>query len=212
MKIIKQETSDDIFPFIAYIPDNIDSHPALIIQLHGAGERGNGGEALDNVLKHGFANIVNDSNLKNCILVMPQCPADTFWVAKIESLRAFITKLIEQFSIDTSRIYLCGLSMGGFGTWYTAMAYPDLFAAIAPCCGGGMPWNAHVLRMPIWAFHGLCDNVVSPNNTIEMIERLKGFNAKLRYNLYEGVAHDSWKPAFSEDLLAWLLSKKKEQQ
>ena len=82
MKILKGE---DIFPYIAYVPDHLSDHPALLIQLHGAGERGNGGDALDLVLVHGFSKIANDENLKDCVLIMPQCPTDSFWVAKIEN-------------------------------------------------------------------------------------------------------------------------------
>ena len=208
MKIIREENGN-IFPYIAYIPDNVDSHPALLIQLHGSGEKGNGGDELDKVLVHGLSKVANDQNLKNCILVMPQCPLNTFWVARIESIRRFIDELIEEYSVDTSRIYLCGLSMGGFGTWYTATAYPDLFAAIAPCCGGGMPWNAKLLKMPIWTFHGLDDDIVSPRNTIEMIDALKDFNPNFKYNLYEGVGHNSWDLAFVEELIEWFLSHKK---
>jgi predicted peptidase len=197
------------FPYIVYIPDGVGNNPAMIVQLHGAGERGNQIDELDKVLVHGFSKIVTDDNLKNCILVMPQCPPDTFWVAKIESIRKFIDQMIEKYSVDRSRIYLCGLSMGGYGTWYTAMAYPDLFAAIAPCCGGGMAWNAGTLKMPIWTFHGLSDTVVSPNQTIEMIDALKKSNPNLKYELYEGVGHNSWEKAFSEQLLLWFLEKRK---
>ncbi len=209
MKIIKQETHENIFPYIAYIPDNVGANPAIIFQLHGAGERGNGESELVYVLRLGYANIVNDNNLKNCILIMPQCPTHTFWVAKIESIKRFIDLMCEKFSADMSRIYLCGLSMGGFGTWYTAMAYPDLFAAILPCCGGGMAWNAHTLNMPIWAFHGLEDRTVSPNQTKEMVERLKETNPYLKYDFLEGVAHDSWNNAFVQTTLDWLLSHRK---
>ena len=209
MRIIRKETNDSIFPFIAYIPDTVSEKPALLIQLHGAGERGNGGEDLDKVLIHGFSNIINDQNLRDCILIMPQCPLDTFWAARVESIKSFIDKMIDYFSADPERIYLCGLSMGGFGTWYTAMAYPEVCAAIAPCCGGGMAWNAHTLTMPVWAFHGLEDSIVNPRHTIEMVEALKPLNPNLRYSLYDGVGHNSWEKAFSEETLEWLLSNKK---
>lgn len=209
MKIIRQDSCENIFPCIAYIPDNISSHPALMIQLHGAGERGSGGADLEKVLVHGFSKIVNDDNLKDCVLIMPQCPDDTFWVARIESIKKFIDEMITKYSVDTSRVYICGLSMGGFGTWYTAMAYPELFAAIIPCCGGGMAWNAQLLKMPVWAFHGLADTVVSPSQTIEMVEQLKNVNPNLKYNFYEGVGHNSWEYAFTEETLNWILLQKK---
>jgi len=212
MRIIRQADCESIFPYIAYIPENCSDHPALLIQLHGAGERGNGGEDLDKVLVHGFQKIVDDDNFRDCILLMPQCPTDSFWVARIESIRKFIDEMILKFSADTTRIYMCGLSMGGFGTWYTAQAYPCLFAAIAPCCGGGMPWNAGVLTMPIWAFHGLCDTVVLPSCTMDMIDKLKDTNPHLKYDLYEGVGHDSWNMAFTLPTLNWLLSQQKSAQ
>ena len=210
MKIIKQKFGETPFSYIAYVPDNISEHPALLIQLHGAGERGNGEDELEKVLVHGFSKIVNDDNLKDCILIMPQCPEDSFWVARIESIKKFIDEIIVKFSADKDRIYLCGISMGGYGTWYTAMAHPDVFAASAPCCGGVMAWNAKVLTMPVWAFHGLSDKAVLPTQTIEMIDALKKFgNQNVKCDLYEGVGHDSWNRAFSEETLKWILAQNK---
>ena len=99
--------------------------------------------------------------------------------------------------------------MGGFGTWYTATAYPELFAAIVPCCGGGIAAFSTVLTMPIWTFHGLKDKIVSPNHTIEMVEKIKEFNPNLKYELFEDVGHHSWIKGFTPEVLSWMLSQKK---
>ena len=95
MKITKHSFGEAILPYIAYIPDNCSDHPAMIVQLHGAGERGNGTTELDLVLVNGFSKIVNETNLEDCILVMPQCPADSFWTLKIETIQAFIDQMME---------------------------------------------------------------------------------------------------------------------
>ena len=202
------ENNDYVFPFIAYISDELSEKPAIIFHLHGAGERGNG-ENLDLVLTHGFPKTYDNEYFKDCILVMPQCPENSFWAAKVESLKLFMDRIIEKYSADKNRVYLTGLSMGGFGTWYTAMAYPDMFAAIAPCCGGGMPWNAGVLNMPVWAFHGLEDDVVLPSNTIDMVNSLKKSNPNVKFDLYEGVGHNSWELAHTKELMKWLLEQKR---
>lgn len=209
MKIIKQPDARFGFPFIAYAGEDLSDHPALIIHLHGIGERGNGGKDLDRVLTHGLPKVADDTNLTDCILVMPQCPSDAYWVTKVESIKRFIDAVAEHYAADPGRIYLCGLSMGGFGTWFTATAYPDLFAAIAPCCGGGIAYSAEVLKMPIWTFHGLEDKVVPVSYTQEMIGALKDINPNFKYTLYEGVGHNCWDRAFSPQLIRWLLAQHK---
>ena len=89
------------------------------------------------------------------------------------------------------------------------MARPDLFAAIAPVCGGGMAWNAGVLTMPVWAFHGAEDNVVSPVQSDEMIAKLKELGKDITYTKIDGVGHNVWENAYNEELICWLLSKKR---
>ena len=194
-----------VFPFVEYAPTEKKKGLPLIIQLHGAGERGNGKEALFRVDVHGFSRLIADKEIP-CIFAMPQCPKDSFWAARVESIISFINQLTEEYEIDAKRIYLTGLSMGGYGTWFTAMARPDLFAAIAPVCGGGMAWNASVLKeLPIWAFHGACDTVVSPLQSDEMVAKLKSLGADVKYSRIDGVGHDVWKQAYNEELLNWLL-------
>lgn len=196
------------FPFVEYSNGASDEKLPLIVQLHGAGERGSGKEELCKVDVHGFSKYLKDAN-KDCIVIMPQCPADTFWAARVESIIKFILHLMDEYNVDEDRVYLTGLSMGGFGTWFTAMARPDLFAAIAPVCGGGMAWNAGVLKMPIWAFHGALDDVVNPFYSDDMVKKLKDIGADVKYTRVEGVYHNVWENVYNEELLTWLLSKKR---
>ena len=196
------------FPFISYEPENFDGKMPLVIQLHGAGERGNGQEELERVEIWGFSHLLKAGEYP-CMFVFPQCPEDTFWAARVESILRFIDQLIEAYDIDEDRIYLTGLSMGGFGTWYTAMAAPSRFAAIAPVCGGGMAWNADVLTMSVWAFHGAEDKSVAVFHSDDMVARMKKHGLDVRYSRFDGVGHDVWKKTYDEELLSWLLERKR---
>ena len=196
------------FPFVEYSPSEAKGRLPLIIQLHGAGERGNGGEELWRVDVHGFSKILADKEYP-AIFVMPQCPTDSFWAARVESIAAFIEELKAEYEVDGERVYLTGLSMGGYGTWFTAMAYPSLFAAIAPICGGGMAWNAGVLKMPVRVFHGASDTTVSPVQSDEMVQALMKNGADVTYTRMEGVGHNVWDYAYNEELVNWLLEKRR---
>ncbi len=197
------------FPFVLYAPENMEDNLPLILQLHGAGERGNGKEELYYVDVHGFSNILSEDTEHRCLVVMPQCPKTSFWAAHVESILEFIEQLKAHFSIDEDRLYLTGMSMGGFGTWFTAMAKPGLFAAIAPICGGGMAWNAAVLTMPIRTFHGVDDPIVSVHQTDEMVEALQNCGADVQYTRLEGVGHEVWDKTYDVELLEWLLNKRR---
>ena len=208
MERIEHREEKWVFPFVEYAPENKSQKLPLIIQLHGAGERGEGKEDLKAVDVHGFSRYLTEHE-HDCIVVMPQCPTDTFWAARVESILSFIDQLKKEFDVDEDRVYLTGLSMGGYGTWFTAMAKPDLFAAIAPVCGGGMAWNAEVLKMPVWAFHGAADPIVSTIQTDEMVAKLKECNTDVKYSRFDGVGHESWERTYNEELMEWLLSKKR---
>lgn len=208
MNRIEHREEKWIFPFVEYSPTVKKDKLPLIVQLHGAGERGEGGEYLCKVDVHGFAKYLANAE-HECIVVMPQCPTDTFWAARVESIIKFVKQLIAEFNADEDRVYLTGLSMGGYGTWFTSMAAPDMFAAIAPVCGGGMPWNAGVLKMPVWAFHGAADQVVSANHSDEMVASLKKCGADVTYTRIDGVGHNSWDYTYGRELIEWMLSKKR---
>lgn len=197
------------FPFVEYIPEGENGSLPLVLQLHGAGERGNGGDMLKLVDVHGFSKLLREKDYP-CRFILPQCPENDYWAARVESVLAFLEQLKAHFSVDEKRIYLTGMSMGGFGTWFTATAAPEKFAAIAPVCGGGMAWAAGALTMPVWAFHGSIDSVVDPVYSDLMVTALRKRGADVTYTLLEGVDHNAWDYAYNDALLSWLLSKKKQ--
>ncbi|MBQ8533880.1 MAG: phospholipase [Clostridia bacterium] len=204
MKI--EQVKHSIFNYCLCRPTVEGPKKPLIVFLHGAGERG---DDLSIVPKNGLR-VVEEQDLElDCYIVAPQCPADTFWAARVESIKEFIDDIVKTYDIDTNRISLTGISMGGFGTWFTAMAYPDMFCAIAPCCGGGMPWNARVLKMPVKAFHGDKDVTVLPSCSIDMIDALMKSpdrHSDVSLTLYHNIGHNSWDIAYDEALFKWLIS------
>lgn len=200
------------FPFVLYKPYSETKGLPLIIQLHGAGEVGNGGEDLHKVDIHGLSRILGEDAAYPCLFVMPQCPEDSFWAAEIYNIHSFILKIINYFQVDSGRVYLTGLSMGGFGTWLTACRFPKTFAAIAPICGGGMVWKVPALDMPVWAFHGTEDETVYPSETMNMIQKLRKTRPNdpgIKMTLLDNVGHNAWDYAYNEELINWLLSHKR---
>ncbi|MGN1081152.1 MAG: hypothetical protein ACI4QV_03600 [Acutalibacteraceae bacterium] len=196
------------YNYVLYRPSNDNGKKKpLVFFLHGAGERG---DNLEIVRKNGLPAF--EKGDYDCYVIAPQCPNDSFWAARIESLYEFLLEMIKTYNIDENRISLTGVSMGGFGTWFLAMAHPDTFCAIAPCCGGGMPWNAHVLKMPIKAFHGDKDPTVLPSNSIDMIDAVMknpDRNPDVSLILYHNLPHNCWDTAYDDALVKWLLSKSK---
>lgn len=188
-----------------YKKDKSKTFPVMIF-LHGSGERG---ENLDLVKKNGPPSFVENRPDFPFILVSPQCPEGTWW--EIEDLQAMLEKILDKYRIDRSRIYLTGLSMGGFGTWSWACKYPDQFAAIAPVCGGGEAIFADELKnVPVWAFHGEADPVVPLKRSVEMVEAMNANGGSAKITIYPGVGHDSWINAYNDqELYKWLLSNKK---
>ncbi|MCA9262076.1 MAG: prolyl oligopeptidase family serine peptidase, partial [Planctomycetales bacterium] len=159
----------------------------LILFLHGAGERG---DDLQRVKIHGPYKKVAELNLP-VIIVAPQCPAGQWW--NPDAVAALTRHCLETLPVDPQRVYLTGLSMGGFGTWATSVRTPELYAAIAPICGGGEPDQAAKLKgMPIWAFHGLKDTTVPAERTKDMAAALDQAGIEYKLTLYPEAGHDSW--------------------
>jgi predicted peptidase len=205
----------------------------IVMFLHGSGERGSDNELQ---LKWGsglFADSVNRTRFP-AIIIFPQCPANSSWArmtrvnpqndslggfrlldtvatTSMHLVLSFIDTLVKNGIADKKRIYIGGLSMGGFGTFDALHRRPDLFAAAIPICGGGDPKWAKQYRkkLPIWVFHGAVDHSVPVSNSRIMVDALKNAKANVKYTEYPGVDHDSWIKAFAEpDLLPWLFAQK----
>lgn len=204
------------------VPESADGPMPVLVFLHGAGERGDDNRRQ---LIWGKDLLLNAAREFGCIVVAPQCPAGEKWSIvdwsqdKItfsdepaESMRltnALIDDLASRYDVDTDRLYIMGLSMGGYGSWDAICRWPGRFAAAVPICGGGDPAQAEVIKdTPIWAFHGEADPVVSVDLTRAMIQAIKDAGGEPKYTEYPGVGHNSWSPAFAEpELLTWMTSK-----
>lgn len=199
--------------YLLYLPADHGEAQAkkypLILFLHGSGERGGD---LNLVKKHGPPKLLDsktDLPLKDFIVVSPQCPANRQW--QPHELVALLDEVSQKYSVDPDRVYLTGLSMGGFGTWETASRYPDRFAAIAPICGGGDPRRVRPLRdMPIWVFHGDKDPTVPVQRSVEMVQALKQAGNEAKFTRYPGAGHDSWTETYNNpELYQWFLQHKR---
>jgi predicted peptidase len=177
----------------------------LLVFLHGSGERG---DNLQKLKKHGPPKIAAHKGLP-FIVVSPQCPSGSRWKPKI--IARMIDDVIAKHPADPKRIYLTGLSMGGFGTWATAAEYPAKFAAIAPICGGGKAeWAKKYGPLPIWNFHGGADRVVPSKLSRVMVEAIKKAGGNVTYTEYPDVGHNSWTKAYDNPkLYEWFLSHNK---
>ncbi len=144
------------------------------------------------------------------LLVAPQNSGKKGWNAA--AVGALLDDVVANHKVDKDRIYVTGLSMGGFGTWSLAAAFPDKFAAIIPICGGGNPANAKKIKdLPIWVFHGAKDQVVPASRSEAMVQALKDAGAEnVKFTLYPNAGHDAWTPTYSnQEVWDWLLKQKR---
>jgi len=194
--------------YLLFLPKGYGEKPQqkwpLILFLHGAGERG---DDIELVKKHGIPKIVEKQDDFPFIALSPQCPKSSWWTVELEALNALLDEIVATYAVDTDRIYLTGLSMGGYGAWHLATAYPERFAALAPICGGGDPEKACVLKnVPVRVFHGAKDETVSPEESEKMVNALKVCGGDVQFTLYPDAGHDSWTKTYDNpELYKWFL-------
>ena len=175
-----------------------------IIYLHGAGDRG------WDVAELAFSPIVKYAKGRTdfpFILIAPRCPAADWWPRLVPELEDFLDEIVAKYPIDTERIYLTGLSMGGYGSWRLAAEHPERFAAVVPICGGGDPQYVERIRdLPIWDFHGAKDRTVPIEQSYEMVEALRKVHGRVHFTVYAEAGHNCWDQAYNTDqLYSWML-------
>ncbi len=195
----------------------------LVLFLHGAGERGRDNTSQ---LKNGVLNFASAQNREKypCYVIAPQCPIGYRWVEvdwKLPShvqpkepsvylarTMLLLDSLIKKLNIDPNRIYITGLSMGGFGVWDAISRWPDKFAAAVPVCGGGDTAKAAVIKnIPVWAFHGDNDKLVMPSRSRDMIAKIKKAGGNPKFTEYPATGHNAWDKAYYEkEMFQWLFS------
>lgn len=173
-----------------------------ILFLHGAGERG---DDLERVKTHGLAKRCACDPGFPFIVISPLCPAGLVWDTDV--LVALLDDVASRCAVDPDRVYVTGLSMGGYGTWALAVAHPERFAAIAPICGWGNRLLAYRLRnMPIWVFHGARDPVVPLRESEDMVATLREQGSDVRFTVYPDAEHDAWTRTYANPALYdWFL-------
>lgn len=206
--------------YLLYLPKDYKADKKkqwpLMLFLHGSGERGSD---LKKVALHGPPKLVKQGKEFPFIIVSPQCPKGQVW--SVEVLNALLDQVEAKYRVDKSRVYLTGLSMGGYGTWALGLANPERFAAMAPICGGGYLLTYLINRddkvrgplykkMPIWAFHGAKDPTVPPEESQRMVDILKkNGNKAVKLTIYPEAKHDSWTATYDNpELYDWLLKQK----
>ena len=194
------------YPYLLYLPKeyaaSAEAFP-LVIYLHGGSQKGND---LEKLKAYGPPKEVADGRNFPFVIASPQCPEGKYWSTDnwFEPLYAELT---QKYRIDKKRIYLTGISMGGYGTWQTAVAYPDHFAAILPLCGGcdDSTQICSLRKVPVWTLHGTADDVIPIHVTERLVSRLQECGGNVRFTRLEGEGHGIQTYYANSDWVNWLL-------
>ncbi|XAL98837.1 prolyl oligopeptidase family serine peptidase [Phycisphaeraceae bacterium D3-23] len=196
-------TEERALDYLLSIPavHDADGEPVpVILFLHGAGERG---DDLDRVKAWGPPRMVESGHDFGAIVVSPQCPAGSWWTDHLRTLEALLDHIEATYNVDADRIYVTGLSMGGYGTFALGARNPERYAALVPICGGGLYFDAmRVSATPMWVFHGEDDRVVPLEESQRMVRIANSRNGEhAQLTTYPGVGHDSWKQAYADEAM-----------
>jgi predicted peptidase len=203
--------------YYAYLPEDHYLHPndrfPLLVLLHGSGEKGNGTTELTRVLVHGPPRLIRNGRDFPFIVISPQLPSSQGgWPTGL--VDELISKAIADYHVDTTRMYVTGLSMGGYGTWAYAVAKPGRVAAVVPIAGAGSTGQACSMKnVPAWAFHGDADGTVNVSGSVNMVNAINTCSppppVTAQLTIYPGVGHDSLSRTYDgsagHDIYAWLL-------
>ena len=202
-KIQTKIVTEKELSYALHIPENSKEKKPLIVFLHGSGEKGTD---IEKVKIHGPFKYLKTHNLDAYVLA-PQCPENEYWDSEV--LYRLILKIQKEYNVDTNRIYLTGLSMGGWGAWNLAFAHPETFAALVPIAGFvdrvPMIENCKIATIPIRIFHGLLDNVVDVNYSIAIYKKIKTCNANIELTIFDDANHDSWSRVYdTKEIYDWM--------
>lgn len=203
------------YRYLLALPEGYDKDATkrwpLVVFLHGSGERGND---LNDVKKHGPPKLIEAGKDWGAIIASPQAPAGTVW--NPHGVKALTDELAKTLRVDRQRIYLTGISMGGFGTWDTAFEYPDVYAALMPICGGaGVKFVLadQIKHLPVWIFHGAKDTAVPVGFSETIFAALKSKGAPVKLTIYPEATHDSWTVTYDNpEAWEWMFAQRRKEK
>jgi len=198
-------------PYLLHLPEGVEARRdwPLILFLHGSGERG---DDVDRLRSQGLPRRLAEGLELPAVVLSPQCPDGQVWAQQYPAVMALLDDVAARVGVDPDRVLLTGLSLGGAGVVHLAATHPERFAALAPICG---PWTFYYVtpamaRLPLWAFHGEDDPVVSVEDSRRLVAAVEALGGHARLTTYPGVAHDAWTQAYaSAELFDWLLGQRR---
>lgn len=179
----------------------------MIIYLHGGSQRG---KDLNKLKAYGLPYLIDKGNNYDFIIVSPQCPDNKYWTG-INWFDSLYNDLNLKYRIDKNRIYVTGISMGGFGAWQAAMDYPEKIAAIVPLCGGCNDSIdiCRINKVPVWTFHGTADFIININETERLVNRLQKCNGNVKFTRLDNAGHGIQDIYEKPEIYDWLKKQKK---